>query len=56
MSGALGRAVWPSGSAGLKRESVDFRLLLLSESSSTESTMILLDLDFNDIFWIDFSG
>lgn len=33
-----------------------FKLLLLTESSSTESIMMLLDLGFNDIFRIDFLG
>ena len=35
---------------------MDFKLLLLTESSSTESIVMLLGLGFNDIFQIDFSG
>lgn len=35
---------------------MDFKLLLLTESSSTESMMMLLGLGFSDIFCIDFSG
>lgn len=56
VSSAPGRAVWPSGLAGLEGKSVDFKLLLLTESSSTESIVMLLGLGFNDNFWIDFSG
>lgn len=48
-----GKAVQPSGLAGFERKSVDFKLLLI-ESFSTESIVMLLGLDFSDIFQIDF--
>lgn len=51
----LGRAVWPSGLAGLERKFVGFKVLLLTERSSAESIMTPLGLGFNDIFWFDFS-
>lgn len=48
-----GKAAQPSALAGLERKSVDFKLLL-TESFSTESIVMLLGLDSNGIFQIDF--
>lgn len=48
-----GKAEQPSGLAGLERKSVDSKLLL-TETFSTESIVMLLGLDFNGIFQIDF--